>query len=942
LGGSAIIGAIGGISGAIIGLGNRGADVNDVAATFENFSGSVDIATASLMAMREGTLGTVTDFDLMKSASKLLAGDVKLTSSQFGDLSRAAFILQNQGLGPTKDMLDLVSQAMLTGRTRSLEMRIGKIDLEKATKDLAKSLGVEVSQLNEAGRTAARQNAILEALNQKVKAAGAQQRDFGEQMEFAITKIRNWGDELAKRVASSSAVTDAVNKIGEALVKNFGGAGQTALEVIVSWIDRFAKNVAYYGPIIIQAVADISEWIYNVWVNIRKAWDDAPEWFRRMTIAAGGAAIAIKGTQVAVETLTGADILTNIASAATIWSGFGNAIIRAANAMKVFAGTMVLTAQIGGLSALVSGLGSSIAGLAASLVSIPALATAAFIGLGFGIWKVAEAIDGAAKSSESWWQILTRKDDDNWLRRMLGLTTELKKFSEIQDQRVGTPQISPGFLSGGASAARQRDEMLNLAQGYGKLNEMVKDSDEGIKEFIRRINFSMGLRKQTDEWIRSTTIGIKDYVKAQREELDILTDLVPKQSTWLDDLIHARGAVAQTIPDLQSMNDKLGTQQAKIHSIIEAAKKNLEEQSKWKKVSGYLSDVGSILDSIPGKFAEIGAMAARAGQAIMENLAKGDWVGALVAGTTAAIGIFGKLFGFGDTDYEKRMKKAAADMKTLTNEAVKAAGSMQRLALNARMVGINIQGAFDSKDPEFLAQILDEVKNKTDKLNAAMQEYGFTWTDLGDEYRAAALGDLFNELLEKTNLLKGAGINYEEILSRQAEQYSDLLSKAILTGTEIPIALKPVLEDLLKMGKLVDENGNQFEDLEDVSWSKTMTQAFDGVTKAIYEVRDAILYGITGAIDEVNKKEIRVRASIDRTDIDSGVEVQEPSYYARGGVVAFKPRGSDTVPAMLTPGERVIPRGGGGGKVVVELNSRFLAETVVPEIPGAVKRLGIR
>src|SRR5690349_14109895 len=59
VGGSAIVGAIGGISATIIGLGNRGADVNDVAATFENFSGSVDIAKNSLDKMREGTLGTV-------------------------------------------------------------------------------------------------------------------------------------------------------------------------------------------------------------------------------------------------------------------------------------------------------------------------------------------------------------------------------------------------------------------------------------------------------------------------------------------------------------------------------------------------------------------------------------------------------------------------------------------------------------------------------------------------------------------------------------------------------------------------------------------------------------------------------------------------------------------------------------------------------------------
>jgi hypothetical protein len=258
------------------------------------------------------------------------------------------------------------------------------------------------------------------------------------------------------------------------------------------------------------------------------------------------------------------------------------------------------------------------------------------------------------------------------------------------------------------------------------------------------------------------------------------------------------------------------------------------------------------------------------------------------------------------------------------------------------MVGINIQGAFDSKDPEFLSQILDEVKNKTDKLNGAMQEYGFTWMDTAQEYRNAALGDLFDQLLEKTNLLKGAGINYEEILSRQSGQYSELLQQALKTNTEIPISMKQTLEDLMKMGKLVDENGNQFEDLEDVTWAKTMTQGFGEVTDAIHELTDALLNGVGGAIDNLNKRKVHIQTQIDSPDLSSrGVE--EPSYYAKGGtVVNFRPRGSDTVPAMLTPGERVIPRGGGGGTAIFELNGRKVAEIVVPEIPGAVKRLGIR
>ena len=275
---TALVTSVLAISTAIIGLGNRGSDINDVAATFEHFAGSANNAAAAVEAMRKGTLGTVTDFDLMKSGTKLLAAGVQLTAQQFGTLSSAAFVLQNQGLGPTKDMLNLVSQALLTGQTRLLRQKIGVIDTTKAMHDYAASHHVLIGDLTRTQQLEATRTAILDAMARKVKEAGVQQRDFGELMEAGIVSIKNWGDSLARSVASSPHVMAAVNAIGASLVKSFGGDATAVLNTLVGWINKFADVVTNNAPSIIEAAARIKDRIVEAFVFIQGKVSDLWNW----------------------------------------------------------------------------------------------------------------------------------------------------------------------------------------------------------------------------------------------------------------------------------------------------------------------------------------------------------------------------------------------------------------------------------------------------------------------------------------------------------------------------------------------------------------------------------------------------------------------------------------------------------------------------------------
>jgi hypothetical protein len=232
---------------------------------------------------------------------------------------------------------------------------------------------------------------------------------------------------------------------------------------------------------------------------------------------------------------------------------------------------------------------------------------------------------------------------------------------------------------------------------------------------------------------------------------------------------------------------------------------------------------------------------------------------------------------------------------------------MERLVVDAEMVGMNIRDAFSLKNPEAMKDVIAELDRKTKLLDQAMKEYGFTWQDMGEKARGAKLGDLFTTLWEKTQVLRSAGIDYSEILTRQAKDYSGLVQAAIKTGTEVPVAMKPVLEDLLKMGTLLDENGQAFTDLSQITWATTLTKGFQQVTDAIHELTNALTNGVGGALDSLSHRP-PVRIPIKFLDAEMAtaatggvVGMGRVLPFAMGGAV-----GSDTVPALLTPGEIVL------------------------------------
>jgi hypothetical protein len=196
----------------------------------------------------------------------------------------------------------------------------------------------------------------------------------------------------------------------------------------------------------------------------------------------------------------------------------------------------------------------------------------------------------------------------------------------------------------------------------------------------------------------------------------------------------------------------------------------------------------------------------------------------------AGIGIFGA------------KKGQAAELKELRAE-------FSALMAEAQKAGVVLDHAFNPKNAKEYKAAIDEVKKAVDtnaeaheKLADAAQRYGFTVEELGPAMARQQLDEQMAQIYQDWELLKAAGVDHEAMLERIGPKVGELVNQYVAAGVEIPIAMKPVIDDLYTHGKLVHENGEAYTEAEynGLSYAQTMSQMFQDLIKHVEDLVAAI------------------------------------------------------------------------------------------------------
>jgi TP901 family phage tail tape measure protein len=255
---------------------------------------------------------------------------------------------------------------------------------------------------------------------------------------------------------------------------------------------------------------------------------------------------------------------------------------------------------------------------------------------------------------------------------------------------------------------------------------------------------------------------------------------------------------------------------------------------------------------------------------------------------TAIGGIVGGIFGF--INAGQKLRKELEGIKT---EFVKSMGGLDELKLKALQAGVSIEEIFKAKSKNTLLAAIDEVKAKlelwgeaNEKLQAAIEKYGITVSELGPKFAQQQMDKRALDLVQDWKLLAAAGVQVATLVEKMGPDMAKFVEESLKAGTKIPFAMKPMIDALWQAGKLLHEDGTAFTEAEykALSFGGTTAEMFDKLLEKIDKLVNALL-GIP--------------------DVDVNVNVNTD--WSEEGGAPGRPKGGGEIPSYMTGGIAMRP-----------------------------------
>jgi hypothetical protein len=241
---------------------------------------------------------------------------------------------------------------------------------------------------------------------------------------------------------------------------------------------------------------------------------------------------------------------------------------------------------------------------------------------------------------------------------------------------------------------------------------------------------------------------------------------------------------------------------------------------------------------------------------------------------------------------------------------------------------------------------------------ALIEKYGGTLDGLGPRFSAAMLSSSWQTIWDDWQTLIDMGADVGGVLVSMKDEIGKLVAESLRIGTEIPAQFRPLIEELIRTGQLFDANGEAITDLSQLKFGAPLVSEVDKLLLKIDDLIKALTERLVPAFTDLSRP-IRPPWA----DWAPPPEIVIPYRYeqrggppppsdAAGGTVyaaqGWMARGTDTIPAMLTPGERVLSvaqnydyergRTGAGPSIInitvpVLMDSREVGRAVVRVLP---------
>jgi len=761
-----------------------------------------------------------------------------------------------------------LSRATALANERMLR-RVGiTINAQAAEKKYADSIGKSVDQLTKAEEKEAKRQAILQKLRDTVAQSGEKEMDFAEQMKRVHASMQDMEETFQKAVASSPPLIAAAGFIADAfeiVAKWFKENDQTVRNFVSGALVMLSKGIQFSlqgANLLVEGYREIINTFYDWGAQLTvviaglKAVGQAAEHPFQARAAAEEFNATVDKTALALKNLkTENNEGTATVSGLVTQIGVANAefMALAANTGKAAEGhkklsdeTRTTTAETDkGTQAfkkmseslsndLTNAMASSVGGLQGELMKIgqtikakmqevndgvkTGMSTAHAATLRAEITKLGTALTEAAKKAERL-KVLGKTFDD--------LQDELRNFDD-------TLAASQNDLTQFTDAALANMEQYLL--GLQKAGIDVGDRLTRVQKYMKEIGLA------TDETTKKTeryreALAYLDSLRDAAAERE--AERQAKAMQRFDDIKNLLGSVTDFMYAMGVSADSAFGQMAEGALVaMETVQKLITAETTLQQVQALVEQGTSIVKK--------GSVLGGAASGAMTGFAVGGPWGAVIGAVGGAVlGFIGKA-----KKAREEAKRLAAELKSMQDEFVKSFGGLDKLKMTAKEAGISLDAMFLAKNKEQLAKAIDDIKSKLDtwneaheKLNAAVEKYGFTLAEMGPKFAQGKLDEQAATLLQDYQLLTAAGADHLAIITRMGPAINDFVNSAVAAGGTVPEAMRPIIEEMITNKTLLDANGDAYESVETsgIQFAQTMTEQFQTLVDKITELVNALM-----------------------------------------------------------------------------------------------------
>ena len=269
------------------------------------------------------------------------------------------------------------------------------------------------------------------------------------------------------------------------------------------------------------------------------------------------------------------------------------------------------------------------------------------------------------------------------------------------------------------------------------------------------------------------------------------------------------------------------------------------------------------------------------------------------------------------SDYRAILAGVNEQMGDLLGQSLELGQRLPQGLLDALDAAVRL-GDMTEENARLIAQLTQAPEVDYRKYEEAAARYGINPDALGQGYQQNKTTTTAQQMVDDVDLLTRGGASMGTILHGMREEISALVNQSLEFGTTLPANMKPWIEELFRTKQLVDENGEALTDITHLKFGEDLQTTFQRVADSIQALIDMLKGPLSSALDTIGNKVVKPRVEVDvTTPPDRQTESNgDGTYFRNGGVVyaamgwPFVPKGTDTVPAMLTPGEGVLSRRG--------------------------------